>query len=706
MKKLSVIILSAILPLLCITTLQAQEVLTGLTVNKQVAREAAKARPAPSRNALHLPFTDDFSNYTGYPNPALWQDCYAYVNRTFAIQPPTMGVATLDALDDNGRVYANATNDPFRADNLTSLPIRLDYNFALNRDMRVGDSLYLSFYYQPAGGTQTGTEWERLGNTPEGYDSLVLEFGYATGNIVFIGYEYCDYFLGEDEMYVAGDTLLNPFIPGQDYVFEAPAFPGQCIPLPCDSLFGEEMVWEHIWSAPGQRLDDWNAENPLCYFKQVMIPINDARWLINNFQFRFRNYASLEDNHITGWASNVDQWNIDYVRLDVNRTWSDTTQNDVAFVMPTTTILRDYQYMPWSQYRDSELGDHFENVLVNLSNTPKNSDYTYNVRKQGGGLVASYTTNNLNAYPYWTHGLHAEPQHASPAFEFSSLPADNADSATFVITHVFQEVGSGSMNRSNDTCIFYQNFHNYFAYDDGTAEAGYSLLSNMTYPQSYFAMQFHLNQPDTLRAVRMWFNSVAEDANIANFTLMVWDDDNGTPGDEIYSMPGQVPCHAQQFEDFVTYYLDNPIPVEGTFHVGFFQNHNVQLNLGFDQNTDARGKWKYKTTSEWNESFLKGTPMIRAVVGKEIDHSNVAENQLVQCNIYPNPATDLIHIQQPENGKATLCRIFDVTGALVYQQTMSTSLTTVSLSALKSGIYFVQLSDNQKIIASGKFVKP
>ena len=98
--------------------------------------------------------------------------------------------------------------------------------------------------------------------------------------------------------------------------------------------------------------------------------------------------------------------------------------------------------------------------------------------------------------------------------------------------------------------------------------------------------------------------------------------------------------------------------------------------------------------------------MIRAVVGKEIDHTHIADNQLVQCNIYPNPATDYLHIQLPENSSANLCRIFDVTGALVYQQTMNTSLTTVSLSTLKSGIYFIQLSDNQKIIASEKFVKP
>ena len=53
-----------------------------------------------------------------------------------------------------------------------------------------------------------------------------------------------------------------------------------------------------------------------------------------------------------------------------------------------------------------------------------------------------------------------------------------------------------------------------------------------------------------------------------------------------------------------------------------------------------------------------------------------------------------------------MCRIFDVSGALVYQQSVSGSMTTVPLHALKAGIYFIQLSDNQKIIANGKFIKP
>ena len=701
-KTLSVLLSFA----LFFTAANAQEVLTGLRVNKAITREAAKHTPSqPTRaDGLHLPFVDVFSNYTGYPNPSLWQDRYAFVNRSFAIQPPTLGVATLDALDENGNVYSHADAAGFKADQLTSLPIRLDYNFTLHREMRVSDSLYFSFYYQPAGGSLAGVEWERLGNRPEGRDSLILEFGYATGNTIFIGYEYCDYYLGENESYVIGDTLFNPFLPSDFYIFDHAAFPGDHLLLPCNELYGPEIYWEHIWNAPGELLDSWIAENPLQYFKQVMIPITDPKWFVNNFQFRFRNLASLEDNSIVGWASNVDQWNIDYVRLDVNRSQDDLYPNDLAFVMPTTSILKHYQAMPWSQYRDSDLAGSFDNKMANLSKNVKNSDYTYSIRKVGGGQVASYITNNENARPYYDNGLHDVPAHTSPAFTFTSLPRDAADSASFIVTHIFKEVGLGDDRLCNDTCVFEQKFGNYYAYDDGTAEAGYSILSTMTIPEAYLAMRFTLAQPDTLRAVKMWFNSVLEDANAEEFTLMVWADQGNRPGEILYAKEHQLPSHADPYTDFVNYYLDETVAISGTFYVGFYQNHSTQLNLGFDQNTDSRNHFLYKTTNEWCEPFLKGTPMIRPVVGAPIPVPvSVNEQDCTEIRLYPNPTSTLLNVELPEQRVISSYRIFDAFGRLV--DSRCSDYNALNVSHLSPGMYLLQLTDTTGRIFRQKFVK-
>ena len=704
MNRFSRILLLLAAILVTSTQIFGQEILTGLSSNKQIVREAKLPRQPMRTTPLHLPFVDDFSNYSGYPDPNLWQDRYAFVNNTFPIYAPTIGVATLDALDENGQVYAFADAAGFDADKLTSQPIRLDYNFTNNHNMQAGDSIYLSFYYQPGGGTLTGLEWERIGNQPEGRDSLILEFGYATGNIIFQGYTYCDYYLGDDESYTIGDTLVNPYISDNYYVFETPAFPGSHISIPCDSIMGEEMIWEHIWSTPGESLDSWLAEDPLMYFKQVMIPITDSRWFINNFQFRFRNLASLESNNVVGWASNVDQWHIDYVRLETNRSANDLYPNDLGFVAPTTSILKKYQAMPWKQYRNSDLDNAFENVLANISNSTKNSYYTYNIRKVGGSQIAQYTPNNENALPYYNNGLHDVQAHANPAFTFTELPTDNADSATFIVTHIFQEVGAGSQRRCNDTCVFEQKFSNYYAYDDGTAEAGYSILSNLTHPEAYLAMRFTLAQPDTLRSIRMWFNSVLEDANVANFTLMVWNDDNGLPGDVIYERENRLPSHAENQQDFVEYFLDDTLQVEGTFYVGFFQDHSVQLNLGFDQNTDSREHFVYKTADAWREPFLKGTPMIRPVMGTPADLSPVHETELATCKVYPNPANSMLNVSVSDSFKPESYRIYDAFGRLVRNQSVSENSFSLSVSDLPNGIYCLQMIATNGQASMQKFV--
>lgn len=92
----------------------------------------------------------------------LWQDDDVYINGTYPIDPPTIGVATFDGLSRTGYPY----NFPLYtahgvADHLTSVDIDLS-TYAPE------DSLYLSFFYQPQG--LSGD------NFVQPIDSLVLEF--------------------------------------------------------------------------------------------------------------------------------------------------------------------------------------------------------------------------------------------------------------------------------------------------------------------------------------------------------------------------------------------------------------------------------------------------------------------------------------------------------------------------------------------------
>ena len=113
-----------------------------------------------STDTLDLPFFDDFVKSKIYPDNDLWIDNYAYINSTFGFNPPSIGIATLDAVDEMGAVYSHANTTSFLGDFLTSKPIKL------NIEAPFDTTIYLSFLYQSGG----------LGDVPEYKDSLVLEF--------------------------------------------------------------------------------------------------------------------------------------------------------------------------------------------------------------------------------------------------------------------------------------------------------------------------------------------------------------------------------------------------------------------------------------------------------------------------------------------------------------------------------------------------
>ncbi len=109
-----------------------------------------------------LPFLDDFSRPGPYPFDSLWMDNAAFINTTYPICPHTLGVATLDGVNSEGKPY-NPNCPPgasYPADSLTSRPIDLS-------GYPVSDSLWISFYYQAGG---------RAPSPPLPADTLLLQF--------------------------------------------------------------------------------------------------------------------------------------------------------------------------------------------------------------------------------------------------------------------------------------------------------------------------------------------------------------------------------------------------------------------------------------------------------------------------------------------------------------------------------------------------
>ncbi|MBR9860873.1 T9SS type A sorting domain-containing protein [bacterium] len=103
------------------------------------------------KDTLELPFFEDFSTSNVYPDSSKWLNNQVFVNSQFPINPPTINVATFDALNPQGRPYNGTINRRLfgPGDSLLSQPINT-YDSNGTR-YKLSDSLYFSFFYQPNG---------------------------------------------------------------------------------------------------------------------------------------------------------------------------------------------------------------------------------------------------------------------------------------------------------------------------------------------------------------------------------------------------------------------------------------------------------------------------------------------------------------------------------------------------------------------------
>jgi len=683
----------------CSLLVHAQETLTGLQFNEALNKEHSEPINDFDRieiQSLQLPFFDDFSAESVYPSSERWIDRNVFINRDFPMFPTNTGAATFDVLDNKGAVYMHAVSVPFEADYLTSRPIRLDsLFFPFPKAISPADSVYLSFFYQPQG----------KGDKPEISDSLVLQFGYPTGNMVL------DYI---DSVTVLVDTYLLENGIDFIYPFDTIWAPAGCHPdfyivnyntltwgdmvtLPCDSVMKDEIRWESIWNAPGMPLTEF-LDTYGSYFRQVMIPVTASRFFTDAFHFRFFNYGSIANDIIPSKRSNVDQWNLDFIYLNVNRSIFDTTYRMLSFSERAPSFLKRYESMPYRQYRGDPVNatsPEFKVYLTNLDQIEHNTKYRYSVKQANGNFSFSYDGGSCNLPPFYTFGFqncatNCGAAHSCPPVNSVFALDFGIDSTSFQITHYLSD--SSESNILVDSIRYSQGFYNYFAYDDGTPELGYGLEP----AGGLLAYQFKMSIPDTLKGVQIYFNRTLNDANNKFFDIVVWKDNNGKPGEEIYRKKRQRPVWSDQIYGFHLYEIDEKLFLNGTFYIGLMQEETGSMNIGYDVSRSSQQYTFFNVDGIWRSSQFEGSLMIRPVVGSYY-FIGMTENESTNDHSFtvsPNPAKNNIRIHCKQGVVRSLeASIYDVSGRKVAQLSIRTNENNL-IPRLNNGLYILRIHDN------------
>ncbi|HRN41476.1 MAG TPA: T9SS type A sorting domain-containing protein, partial [Vicingus sp.] len=449
-----------------------------------------------------------------------------------------------------------------------------------------------------------------------------------------------------------------------------------------------DSTWVRKWAVPGAALAP---------FKLVMIPV-DVQFQSDSFQFRFKNYATL--------SGNVDHWNVDYVYLNDNRTFSDTALNDVALTRNYYNMLNGYSAMPWTHYMVDTLNNMSSVINVeyrNNHNSTYSVFYEYNVITDNGAgaVIESYpTSTSFKAVNGYSSLVEPQAVYSSPLNDFYFPTDDTAKTKVFQLKNFFN-ISSGAVtdfNIKNDTVVSYQVFSNYYSYDDGSAEAGYGIEG----VGAKLANQFTIKKSDTLVGIRIYFNPVTYNHSNKSFKLKIWSSLN--PEVLIYEQVDYYNPIYSFTNEFLNYNLTTPILLPaGTYYFGYENITSDFLTLGYDLNTNSKYNIFFNAEGIWQNSNYDGSLMLHplfkyndAIIG--VDE---VENEKSTIKIYPNPSQGIFYVK---TSQAIEAHVYDLLGNLVahFPKQRHTSF---NLNSLTNGVYFIHLTGEknnlvEKIIIS------
>ena len=615
-----------------------------------------------------LPFVEDFSTSLLYPDLAAWKDDYAFVNQSMAYQPLSIGVATLDGFNQFGQPYEPISVDEEVglidgvADVLTSRPVcynRMDDFGNVEPVIEVDDgTMFFRFFYQPQG----------VGDFPNSRDSLKLSL------------------LGADDNWYQVWQLQGP-------TKNEPFHPFNPVSMKLEKIEEGTAITIRTQISIRDEVDEPYRDSS--YVQIDTIP--EVNFIFDGFQFQFSNNAT-----VSGFN---DHWHLDYIQFD-----EDTLRgiSDLAPITTIPSILNDYQAMPWTHFVNNVESALKEELFVPVRNNHSDrlggdqlleiSDFCSGTNLYSLKADISITEETTVLEPIPVDSI--SPITAPPFIDIKNQIVENLgatlgrDSAVFEMAY---QIIDPDDNQDNNLIYEYQKFFNYYAYDDGTAEVAYGLQG----AESQLALEFNVLEADVLQAIQVNFVNMNSNDEKNAIYLMVWDNIGiGTnKSNLIYSEEIRLnPEYVTQRNGFYTYVFENPLPVDaGIIYVGFEQELQNQINMGFDRNHDASTKTFFNSTSIWTPSIIEGAVMLRPVFGKSLNNGDInvgIEEENIEAQevvLYPNPSNDRIYFKTSGNQTLQFVRIFDFSGRVVEENYLQSR--GVEVGHLPNGLYLVKTYD-------------
>lgn len=465
--------------------------------------------------------------------------------------------------------------------------------------------------------------------------------------------------------------------------------------------FKLEEEWEEIWNPESSfaklNVSGYHQLKTDTFYHEIIAV--DAKYFQRDFQFKFQTTGRL--------SGPFDTWNLDYIFLNYNRHAEDYYTFDRTLTKIPTSIFTPYHAIPLK---------HFLNNSQKF--TGKSSGEAYNLDKFSQSVrfqVTVYDTLSTNTTPI----ILKDSSFVIDGLQRVRLPAASldhtslnfvADSAYLKTKYTFftgdnYAVKSISVNdttyhthvdfRSNDTTSTINVLHNYYAYDDGTAEF------NAGISQQYgkMAYQYVIGEQDTLKAIQIHFPNMSPNPAGKTLELTIWDE---IEEKEVVLSKRNIEVQTSALNEFIIYDLVPAVIVKDTFYIGWTQSSVGYLGVGLDKNTNSGDKIWFNVEGVWvQNNRVEGSLMIRPVFGRgEVTTDNKEEPifDLPENNkaiIFPNPGEGLFHLK----GRFDNIRIFDLRGVEIFVpfSTDHHGAGVLDLRGYPNGIYIINIYLQDKV---------
>ncbi|WMN11413.1 T9SS type A sorting domain-containing protein [Marivirga salinae] len=583
-------------------------------------------RLSVSQDTISMPIWDDFTYNSQEPDSNIWlHGEHVFVNNGFAYLPPSFNVATLDGFDGNGIAYNTEENANGIGDSLVSKPIDLsayDENSNIN----------LSFFWQEGFG----------GNAPDAQDSLKLSFRNAEG----------------------------------------------------------EWILVHGFGGSG------NIERTL--FSQHFERVNDSSFLHAGFQFKFESAGSL--------AGDFDTWNLDYIYLNAGNTPVNTQGNaydsyeDRTFSEKPKSPFADYYALPLKHLNESWLEENIDTATFIYNNlwagnannfsfgteffstvydTLKPNQIIDSLEVDGVFLTdlqdtAQFIYHPENKSQFINHLLSEKENEDSVYLNFQFNLGTN-DSLFFETIDGVAVYYPELSFRQNDTVSTIIPLHDYYAFDDGSAESRVQLNSR----NYQLAQSFDVIGEQFLTGIEIYAPNIGQNASTQNITLLVWNNLTSNT-DDILRAQNVLINQSVSLNQFQRFTFDRPILLSGEFFIGYREENDAPLSIGFDKNTNSATRLFYNQGGDWEPNItLEGSVMIRPVFDtKEIQVSNDKRiNPKLDIKAYPNPSRGVLKFTK----QVDQIEIYDLQGSLKVSETNIESSQSIDISHLPNNLYLIKL---------------